>query len=54
MRLFSRRGASMDRGQRNQLANKTSILVPGPDIYNPIADYYISKNSAPKYRFGTS
>jgi len=50
---FSRIGASLDKSSAD-LTNKTVRLVPGPGAYNPSNISLISRNSAPKYGFGTS
>ncbi|CDW79820.1 UNKNOWN [Stylonychia lemnae] len=50
---FSKIGASLDKSVAD-LSNKTVRLVPGPGAYEPSNISLISRNSAPKYGFGTS
>lgn len=53
-RTFSTVGASLDKGQREKLMNKTQAFVPGPGRYQTNAPDLISRNDNPKYGFGTS
>lgn len=54
IRTFSTVGASLDKGEREKLLNKTQALIPGPGRYQPSTVDLISRNDAPKYGFGTS
>eukprot|EP00347_Sterkiella_histriomuscorum_P007720 403347820 len=52
---FSRIGASLDKSSMDFTnMNKTQILVPGPGAYQPTNSSLMSRNSSPKYGFGTS